>query len=34
MNRLVLQFLKAGALSEEQFIRTDNGTPQGGLCKA
>ncbi len=31
VNRLVLQFLKAGALSEEQFIRTDNGTPQGGI---
>jgi RNA-directed DNA polymerase len=31
VNRLVLQFLKAGVLSEEQFIRTDNGTPQGGI---
>jgi RNA-directed DNA polymerase len=31
VNRLILQFLKAGALSEEQFIRTENGTPQGGI---
>ena len=29
--RLVLAFLKAGVLSEEQFIRTDAGTPQGGI---
>lgn len=25
------QFLKAGVLSEEQFLRTDAGTPQGGI---
>ena len=31
MTRLVLQFLKAGVLSEEQFLRTDAGTPQGGV---
>jgi group II intron reverse transcriptase/maturase len=29
--RLVGQFLKAGVLSEEQFLRTDAGTPQGGI---
>lgn len=29
--RLVGQFLKAGALTEEQFFRTDAGTPQGGI---
>jgi group II intron reverse transcriptase/maturase len=28
---LVLAFLKAGALSEAQFVRTDRGTPQGGI---
>jgi group II intron reverse transcriptase/maturase len=31
LNRLVLAFLKAGVLSEEQFLRTDSGTPQGGI---
>ena len=31
LNRLVLAFLKAGILSEEQFARTDRGTPQGGI---
>ncbi len=31
VNRLLAQFLKAGALSEEQFLRTDAGTPQGGI---
>ena len=31
VTRLVLQFLKAGVLSEEQFLRTDAGTPQGGV---
>lgn len=31
VNRLLLAFLKAGALSEEQFLRTDSGTPQGGI---
>lgn len=28
---LVRQFLKAGILAEDQFLRTDNGTPQGGI---
>ena len=31
VNRLVVAFLKAGVLSEEQFLRTDSGTPQGGI---
>lgn len=31
VNRLILAFLKAGALSERQFSRTDDGTPQGGI---
>ncbi len=31
MNRTIVQFLKAGVLSEEQFIRTESGTPQGGI---
>lgn len=31
VNRVLVQFLKAGALSEEQFLRTDAGTPQGGI---
>jgi retron-type reverse transcriptase len=31
VNRLVLAFLKAGVLSEEQFFRTESGTPQGGI---
>ena len=31
VNRLVLAFLKAGVLSEEQFSRTHAGTPQGGI---
>jgi group II intron reverse transcriptase/maturase len=30
-NRLVLAFLKAGVLSEDQFLRTETGTPQGGI---
>ncbi|MGD9919846.1 MAG: reverse transcriptase domain-containing protein [Pseudorhodoplanes sp.] len=29
--RLIGQFLKAGVLSEEQFLRTETGTPQGGI---
>lgn len=29
--RLVGQFLKAGMLAEEQFFRTEAGTPQGGI---
>jgi RNA-directed DNA polymerase len=31
VNRLVLAFLKAGVLAEEQFLRSDRGTPQGGI---
>jgi RNA-directed DNA polymerase len=31
LTRLVLAFLKAGALSEAQFLRSDSGTPQGGI---
>jgi RNA-directed DNA polymerase len=31
VNRLVLSFLKAGILSEQQFVRSDAGTPQGGI---
>lgn len=31
VNRLVLAFLKAGVLAEDQFLRTDSGTPQGGI---
>jgi RNA-directed DNA polymerase len=31
LTRLVLAFLKAGALSEAQFLRTESGTPQGGI---
>ena len=31
VNRLVLAFLKAGVLTEEQFLRSDVGTPQGGI---
>jgi group II intron reverse transcriptase/maturase len=31
VNRLVVAFLKAGILSEEQFLRSDTGTPQGGI---
>ncbi len=29
--RLIGQFLKAGVLSEDQFFRTNAGTPQGGI---
>jgi group II intron reverse transcriptase/maturase len=29
--RLILAFLKAGILSEKQFLRTETGTPQGGI---
>ena len=28
---LIGQFLKAGVLAEDQLLRTDNGTPQGGI---
>lgn len=31
VNRLITKFLKAGVLAEDQFIRTENGTPQGGV---
>ena len=31
VTRLVRQFLKAGVLAEDQFLRTDDGTPQGGI---
>ncbi|HSR49497.1 MAG TPA: group II intron reverse transcriptase/maturase [Acidobacteriota bacterium] len=31
VNRLLVQFLKAGVLAEEQFLRTPYGTPQGGI---
>jgi group II intron reverse transcriptase/maturase len=29
--RLILAFLKSGILSEAQFLRTETGTPQGGI---
>jgi group II intron reverse transcriptase/maturase len=31
LNRLVVAFLKAGVMSEKQFLRTKAGTPQGGI---
>jgi group II intron reverse transcriptase/maturase len=31
ISRLVLAFLKSGILSEEQYLRTETGTPQGGI---
>ena len=31
VNRLLVAFLKCGALDEEHMIRTDAGTPQGGI---
>jgi retron-type reverse transcriptase len=31
VNRLVVAFLKAGVMSEEQFFRNSAGTPQGGI---
>lgn len=31
VNRLVSAFLKSGVLSEGQFLRSDSGTPQGGI---
>lgn len=31
VTRLIVQFLKAGVLSEELFLRTETGTPQGGI---
>jgi RNA-directed DNA polymerase len=31
LNRLIVAFLKAGVLSESQYLRTESGTPQGGI---
>jgi group II intron reverse transcriptase/maturase len=31
LNRLVVKMLKAGVMSEEQFLQTEVGTPQGGI---
>ena len=31
LNRTIMQFLKAGVLSEDQFLRTEAGTSQGGI---
>jgi group II intron reverse transcriptase/maturase len=31
LSRLVLAFLKSGVLAEAQFLRTESGTPQGGI---
>lgn len=31
VNQLLVQFLNAGILAEDQFVRTTTGTPQGGL---
>jgi group II intron reverse transcriptase/maturase len=31
LTRLLVAFLKAGVLSEDQFTRSDSGTPQGGV---
>ncbi len=31
LNRLVVAFLKAGILSEGMFLRSESGTPQGGI---
>jgi len=31
LNRLIVAFLKAGVMSETQFIRSDSGSPQGGI---
>lgn len=31
VKRLVVAFLKAGVLAEEQFLRSETGTPQGGI---
>ena len=31
VNRLLVQFLKAGVLTKEQFLMTPAGTPQGGI---
>lgn len=32
VTRLLTRFLKAGVLSEDQILRTDSGTPQGGIA--
>lgn len=31
ITRLLVRFLKAGVLAEDQFLRTEAGTPQGGI---
>ncbi len=31
VTRLIGRFLKAGVMAEDQFLRTDDGTPQGGI---
>lgn len=31
LNRLVVAFLKSGVMSQDQFLRTEVGTPQGGI---
>lgn len=31
LNSMIVQFLKVGVLSEDQFLRTEFGTPQGGI---
>jgi len=31
VNRLIVAFLKSGILSEDKFLRSDAGTPQGGI---
>ena len=31
LNRLIVQFLKAGVMSEGRFLRTETGSPQGGI---
>jgi hypothetical protein len=31
VNRLIVAFLKAGVMADDQFIRSDAGTPQGGI---
>jgi group II intron reverse transcriptase/maturase len=31
VNRLVVAFLKAGVMAEQQFLRSSTGTPQGGI---
>ena len=31
---LIRKFLKAGVMHSDNFIRTEVGSPQGGLCKA